>query len=914
MIDYGLDFELLLYHYDRWLFKTVSGAINTAKRQHCSPAIALDQKAFSAGFWQWQHRFLLDAVRQYGLPSLFVTISPYEWTFPFSSWISMLRPATGRGPTQIPTFETVHIAHVLEQIVRGYLCGSNTNRWRTHVFGYDHERRCNNVLTYFYRFEFQQRGTVHLHLLVWVRDLNLVRFDLFNATIPWDVPGDAFQIVELQCAHQASSLPVQIRPTHVANRNTGPVLAMQHFADDSQRGVRAHLTTLLGALRCQTDIQTSDGGGMLLRYVSSYVAKCHDVSTSEALHSHQLTGFQAACSFLRTIHPLEPEMVFALSSIKPAWTNLRTKRLAVPTPETINSNKEHNQYLRRRATEQHLNFLEWLRLYNTNGVIAKPYATAGTLVGVQLFSMFKPVYFFQYLVCYWPHQRNEDLYHARRDALPPPVEHFAQAVEKLPHIWNSQDAIRAVLEPEGHKAHFVTTVLSYVQSLHDILRLWRVRLVDRTLDYPVARVTSQLYPLSVQQTAIFHVLCQELRSRREHYIRERRRPIQPTYQSSHWTSFHTLLGKPGTGKSQVLVRFIDFLVNSQCHVLVATPIALLANRYQALFSNNVTCETIHAAFRVPVTTSQQHTVNYALSSYDAIVIDEPSMISSTTFGYIVGTLNKLQVRPLVIIAGDERQQQPLECSRGTIRQVESMLHNPEFNQVASKFRLTRQFRCVDPQYLEFLDHIRYWEPSQALLDRVQRGRVVCDRDILRENDLRTILSDHPDATVMTVSREAAAYVNTVVISRLFVHSAALSAIPCDSDLRSFLVYNSMRVFITQNRDKETGVVNGQQGTVIGCQGNTILLRLRDQSVVFIYPVTYPDSTGRNITSYPLVPAYAVTICKSQGATVDTLLLWLDCDTVPRGMAYVGLSRVRRRDDLYLLQSIRCHQVRPAELV
>ena len=108
---------------------------------------------------------------------------------------------------------------------------------------------------------------------------------------------------------------------------------------------------------------------MLLRYVSSYVVKCH-VSTSEALHSRELTGFQAANSFLRTIHPFEPEMVFALTSMKAAWTNLRTNRLVVPTPDTINSNKEHNQYLRRAAREQDLNFVQWLRIYNTNGLIA----------------------------------------------------------------------------------------------------------------------------------------------------------------------------------------------------------------------------------------------------------------------------------------------------------------------------------------------------------------------------------------------------------------------------------------------------------------------------------------------------------------------------------------------------------------
>lgn len=49
VIDYGLDYKLLLYQYDRWLFKTVTGAINTARRQYCSPPIALHQKAFSAG-------------------------------------------------------------------------------------------------------------------------------------------------------------------------------------------------------------------------------------------------------------------------------------------------------------------------------------------------------------------------------------------------------------------------------------------------------------------------------------------------------------------------------------------------------------------------------------------------------------------------------------------------------------------------------------------------------------------------------------------------------------------------------------------------------------------------------------------------------------------------------------------------
>ena len=36
--DYGTSFELLQFPYDIWLFKTVSGAITTARKRSCSPA------------------------------------------------------------------------------------------------------------------------------------------------------------------------------------------------------------------------------------------------------------------------------------------------------------------------------------------------------------------------------------------------------------------------------------------------------------------------------------------------------------------------------------------------------------------------------------------------------------------------------------------------------------------------------------------------------------------------------------------------------------------------------------------------------------------------------------------------------------------------------------------------------------
>ena len=44
--DYALSFELLHFHYDLWLFKTVSGAVSVGRNRFCSPAKSLETKFF----------------------------------------------------------------------------------------------------------------------------------------------------------------------------------------------------------------------------------------------------------------------------------------------------------------------------------------------------------------------------------------------------------------------------------------------------------------------------------------------------------------------------------------------------------------------------------------------------------------------------------------------------------------------------------------------------------------------------------------------------------------------------------------------------------------------------------------------------------------------------------------------------
>ena len=121
----------------------------------------------------------------------------------------------------------------------------------------------------------------------------------------------------------------------------------------------------------------------------------------------------------------------------------------------------------------------------------------------------------------------------------------------------------------------------------------------------------------------------------------------------------------------------------------------------------------------------------------------------------------------------------------------------------------------------------------------------------------------------------------------------------------------MRVVVTQNLDKRTGVVNGQLARIQNNQNNTLLLQFPNGMTMFTYPVTSTSEDGLSRVHYALNPAYCMTICKTQGANIKKLIVWFDCPTVPKGMGYVALSRVHKSEDIKILTPMVADQLTPA---
>ncbi|OHA62673.1 MAG: hypothetical protein A3E07_01100 [Candidatus Wildermuthbacteria bacterium RIFCSPHIGHO2_12_FULL_45_9] len=97
-------------------------------------------------------------------------------------------------------------------------------------------------------------------------------------------------------------------------------------------------------------------------------------------------------------------------------------------------------------------------------------------------------------------------------------------------------------------------------------------------------------------------------------------------------------------------------------------------------------------------------------------------------------------------------------------------------------------------------------------------------------------------------------------------------------------------------------VNGTRGKVIGFESRGVLVKTREGKTVVATPASWKrEEDGKvlaEITQVPLRMAWAITVHKSQGMTLDEAETDLSQCFVP-GQGYVALSRVRSLDGLYL---------------
>lgn len=123
-----------------------------------------------------------------------------------------------------------------------------------------------------------------------------------------------------------------------------------------------------------------------------------------------------------------------------------------------------------------------------------------------------------------------------------------------------------------------------------------------------------------------------------------------------------------------------------------------------------------------------------------------------------------------------------------------------------------------------------------------------------------------------------------------------------------------QVMLITNMDQDRGLVNGSRGVLTGYTpgGLPIVRFLAIPEPIIVDRANWwlTDYEGIGRTQIPLKVAYALTIHRAQGATLDSALIDIGSSTFEYGQAYVALSRVRTLFGLYVWKmdprKIRCH--------
>jgi tRNA A37 threonylcarbamoyladenosine biosynthesis protein TsaE len=387
-------------------------------------------------------------------------------------------------------------------------------------------------------------------------------------------------------------------------------------------------------------------------------------------------------------------------------------------------------------------------------------------------------------------------------------------------------------------------------------------------------------------------------------------------------------GGAGTGKS-TLIQFLRNTLNFQIAVVAPTGIAAL----------NVHGVTIHSFFHFPPRIIEPEDIKkvYDRKLYnklDILIVDEVSMVRSDLLDGMDSFLkiNRNNNAPFggvkVLLIGDLFQLPPV-VSEDEHLVLRHMNYESEFFFGSLSITgypfvpvfLNKIFRQCDPVFTSLLNDIR---ESKNLINAL---RIINKRNIGPDRG-------YDNELVLTCTNSSADKRNKQELTKLKSSSKTYFAdikgkfpiektrLPSPFNL---VLKKGAQVMFTKNDDNKRWV-NGTLGKVVDLGTHTVKVEIKSRQLsehVLVEPVTWEkykyeydlkkDRIVANVigeyTQLPLVLAWAVTIHKAQGKTLDRIFIDFGNRAFAPGQVYVALSRVRSLEDIRLSRPIRKEEVR-----